>query len=239
MTQDQWITCNDPAAMLSFLQRGEHWGRRVLSFFTSPTRRVSPRKIRLFMCACCRRGCNLGSEEPVRKAVETSERYADGLAIEEELRASEEGAQDYIGGSFLAAGAKVATCNVWDAVFFEASVNQRRFAADLNTLADEPMPFDHQRFTARLELEQGTQSDLLRCIFNNPFRPITIEPFLSFAAVQMAQAIYDERAFDRLPLLGDALEESGVSDSELLAHCRADTPHARGCHVVDLILGKK
>jgi hypothetical protein len=55
---------------------------------------------------------------------------------------------------------------------------------------------------------------------------------------KLAKSIYDDRAFDRLPLLADALEEAGCTDADILAHCRGDGPHVRGCWVVDLILGK-
>ena len=51
-------------------------------------------------------------------------------------------------------------------------------------------------------------------------------------------AIYEDRAFNRLPLLADALEDAGCADAEVLAHCRGPGPHDRGCWVVDLLLGK-
>ena len=54
----------------------------------------------------------------------------------------------------------------------------------------------------------------------------------------MAQLIYDDRAFDRLPLLADALEDAGCTDADILAHCRNGGEHVRGCWVVDLLLGK-
>ncbi|HET6574544.1 MAG TPA: hypothetical protein VFG68_13130 [Fimbriiglobus sp.] len=58
-------------------------------------------------------------------------------------------------------------------------------------------------------------------------------------AVPLAQAIYDSRAFDRLPILADALEEAGCEDPGVLGHCRGPGPHMRGCWVVDLVLGKQ
>jgi hypothetical protein len=56
--------------------------------------------------------------------------------------------------------------------------------------------------------------------------------------VKLAAAIYAERAFDRLPVLADALEDAGCTDAEILGHCRAGGEHVRGCWVVDLVLGK-
>jgi hypothetical protein len=55
---------------------------------------------------------------------------------------------------------------------------------------------------------------------------------------KLAQAIYDEQAFDRLPILADALEEAGCTDADILNHCRSGGEHVRGCWVVDLVLGK-
>jgi hypothetical protein len=54
----------------------------------------------------------------------------------------------------------------------------------------------------------------------------------------LAGAIDSEHTFDRLPYLGDALEEAGCTDSEILGHCRVPDGHARGCWVIDLLLGK-
>jgi hypothetical protein len=54
----------------------------------------------------------------------------------------------------------------------------------------------------------------------------------------LADVIYAERAFDRMPHLADALEASGCADARLLEHCRSAREHARGCWVVDLLLGK-
>ena len=84
--------------------------------------------------------------------------------------------------------------------------------------------------------------DLLRCVFGNPFRPVTRVPTwlkgTELAAVKIAQGIYDERAFDRLPILGDALEDAGCDNADLLSHCRGAGPHVRGCWVVDAMLNK-
>ena len=40
-------------------------------------------------------------------------------------------------------------------------------------------------------------------------------------------------------VLGDALEEAGCNAEDVLQHCRGPGPHVRGCHVVDLLLGKQ
>jgi hypothetical protein len=55
---------------------------------------------------------------------------------------------------------------------------------------------------------------------------------------QLAAAIYHDRAFDRLPILGDALEDAGCHETTILDHCRGSGEHARGCWVVDFLLNK-
>jgi hypothetical protein len=57
--------------------------------------------------------------------------------------------------------------------------------------------------------------------------------------LRLAQSIDDQRAFDRLPILADALEEAGCTNTDVLDHCRDAVKHVRGCWVVDLILGKE
>ena len=81
---------------------------------------------------------------------------------------------------------------------------------------------------------------LLRDIFGNPFRPVAFDPaWRSEAAVGIARGIYDDRAFERMPILADALQEAGCEHSDILAHCREPGVHVRGCWVVDLVLGKE
>src|SRR5208283_1145027 len=47
--------------------------------------------------------------------------------------------------------------------------------------------------------ERAAQCDLLRCVFGNPFRPVTIDPaWQTGTIVSLAQAIYADRAFDSL-----------------------------------------
>jgi hypothetical protein len=79
------------------------------------------------------------------------------------------------------------------------------------------------------------------CILGNPFRPVTFDPaWRTSDVVLLAQGIYEERAFERMPILADALQDAGCDNADILAHCRdASTPHARGCWVVDLVLGKQ
>jgi hypothetical protein len=88
--------------------------------------------------------------------------------------------------------------------------------------------------------ERAQHCALLRDIFGNPFRPTALNrAWQTSTVVALAQAIYTDRAFDRLPILADALEDAGCDNADILNHCRQGGEHVRGCWVVDLILEKK
>src|SRR5207302_7713865 len=75
--------------------------------------------------------------------------------------------------------------------------------------------------------------------FSNPPRCVTIDlSWLTSNVLTLAEGIYQDQAFDRLPILADALEDSGCADRAILDHCRSDGDHIRGCWVVDLLLDK-
>jgi hypothetical protein len=83
------------------------------------------------------------------------------------------------------------------------------------------------------------QVRLLREIVGNPYRTVAIDPnWVPPNVVALARTIYDDKGFDRLPILADALEEVACDNEGILSHCRCGEPHVRGCWVVDLILGQ-
>ncbi len=81
----------------------------------------------------------------------------------------------------------------------------------------------------------------LRDIFGNPFRPVVFEPaWQSDTALSLAKHLYESRDFSAMPILADALQDAGCEHADILTHCRDETlTHARGCWVVDLVLGKE
>jgi hypothetical protein len=72
-----------------------------------------------------------------------------------------------------------------------------------------------------------------------PAGPAADPTWRTEAVVGLARGIDADAAFDRLPVLADALEDAGCVDADVLTHCRAGGPHARGCVVVDLLLGRE
>jgi hypothetical protein len=93
---------------------------------------------------------------------------------------------------------------------------------------------------AAISAEATAQAQVASDIFGNPFRPIAVDPrWRTSTVLALADGIYADRAFDRMPILADALEEAGCDSADVLAHCRGDGSHVRGCWVVDLLLGKE
>jgi hypothetical protein len=76
-------------------------------------------------------------------------------------------------------------------------------------------------------------------VFESPFKSVTLDPALRTwnhsSVAKLAQEIYTDRAFDRLPILADMLEDAGCTDTVILGHLRGPGPHCRGCWCVDLL----
>jgi hypothetical protein len=215
MTEQEWLECTDPQKMLGFL-RGK----------------ASDRKLRLFAVACCYRLWPLLPDSINRTAVEMAEVFADDGITPEELMKFHDDAYhlyaQYDGIEWHASRAAASSAYY----FLEESLRAgSAYFATNNSLRDVLLAMPDQ-----VALFRG----LLRDIFSNPFRLVTLDPsWLTSTVVALAEGIYDERAFDRLAILADALEEAGCDNADILAHCRGPGPHVRGCWVLDLILGKE
>jgi hypothetical protein len=223
MTEQEWLASSDGQAMLNKID----------------DEAVSERQARLFAVACCRQlWGKLGSAG--RKVAEVAELYADELA-------SEETAPWF--------GRVLAWLSSWKQRRRLESLQQQveqEFGSDLvswtlRDMNEEPLcmgaslfAYLASSFANDLGLSPKVQATLAREILGNPFRPVTINPaWRTVNVTALAQAIYDDRAFDRLPILADALEDAGCSCQDILNHCRQPAEHVRGCWVVDLVLGKE
>jgi hypothetical protein len=235
MTEAEWLTCPDPLRMLEYLEG-----------------RISPRKLRLFACGCCRRLWRVWrfpDDEFARVVIERAERYADGQASDLERMAAamqELTAQLSRPSEGVRSLARIAALNAARAPDFQragetASYAQNAIAAWVapQHLAGPPEEFPAAALLRRRDWEGWGQATLMRDLIGNPFRPVAADPRWQTATVVLAQAIYDDRAFDRLPVLADALQEAGCLAEDILDHCRDQGPHVGGCWVVDLLLGKE
>jgi hypothetical protein len=227
MTEAEWLAATDPWPMLDFL-----W-----------VKEASDRKLRLFEAACCRRIWHLLPDERSRRAVEAAESFADASTTDEELQAAANAAC----AVWDADTELLATEGKWDRVSlappYTASAAAYNVALPLGWWGGAPAFVAPHRIvpevTADSSTERAAHCTLLRDIFGNPFRPVAADPSWFTAAVTLAGTMYAERAFGRLPILADALEDAGCPNAELLAHLRGPGPHVRGCWALDLVLGKE
>ena len=225
MTEAEWISCEKPDLMLRHLKAigATRWQRGQ--------RR---RKLRLLACAAFGQARHLLRPDYGVRAIELAERYADGAVEAAELR--------QLNQAIRAARLKADTPqwaaegSIWtlltpnDLTAAELALDQAIWGLEREAAPAKPNLF-------RKSLRQA-QTPLIRDIFGNPFRTVVFDSRWRTADVTgLARAIYEDRAFDRLPLLADALMDAGCADEQVLGHCRSDGPHVRGCWVVDRELG--
>jgi hypothetical protein len=96
------------------------------------------------------------------------------------------------------------------------------------------------RITRKALSDDKWASALMRDIFGAPVHAPRIgAPWLTTVVTRLAEAIYGDKAFDRLPILADALEEAGCTSRTLLKHMRKNAEHVRGCWALDLVLARQ
>ena len=215
MTEAEWLQCTYAADLLDHL------------------RGADVRKLRLFACACCREGLVWRLlQRPSRYLVEVSERFAGDSTAAAELRAAAEAAP--VGKLVMGTYTSTRRPN-------HLPLSSQAERAVIGSACPEAWEAALQsaRMTQNL-VGEGRLVGLVRDIFGNPFRRTIIGPAsLNPTITSLARTIYDERAFERLPELADALENAGCTNADLLDHLRGSEPHVRGCWVVDLILGTR
>jgi hypothetical protein len=232
VTEAEWNQCADPDPMLEFLARKvDQQAVRVLilTFNFSATLRQFERKLRLFVTHCCRQVWDKLDDDRSRRAIQVAEQLAEGRATRAELRQAHRGAHQV-------SCERIANAD-WSATAAE--------------MASRPSAVENAKWViyhlsgnwewgGHRESHRKRYAHLLRCTFGPlPFRQAPVEPsWRTFTVKHLAEAIYDDRAFDRMPILADALEDAGCTNQEVLAHCRGGGEHVRGCWVVDLLLGK-
>jgi hypothetical protein len=241
MTEAEWLDGTDPEPMLDYLLG-----------------KSSDRKFRLFGCACCRQHWNWLPLEECKQAVTEAEHFADGKITREQLtRARKEARwalhrvpdeQTYA----ASAAARILRVRAAPAARQAAEFMRKQRAVWTpvpKAFRGRVLEFSEQEAakaawdeaSADVERKEGKlQASLLRDIFGNPFRPLTANPScLTPNVLNLAQVLYEKRAFCRLPELADSLSSAGCGNAEFLAHCREPQGHVLGCWVVDLLLGKE
>jgi len=202
----------------------------------------SERLWRLFAVACCRRFEHRMRNPRSRRALDVAEQFADGLATVQELKAAHANAEQAAHEAFCDAHMDEVRANFqWDAGYEAMWAAKEAADAAVQCVAEELVTSTGGQTVVIAERLQFP--DMLREVFGNPFRWTLINPnwiaWNDGAVRKIAQATYDERAFDRMPILADALEDAGCGNADILRHCREPGEHVRGCWVIDLLLGKE
>jgi hypothetical protein len=86
------------------------------------------------------------------------------------------------------------------------------------------------------------QAGFLKDLFGNPFRRVKVERswllWNEGVVLNIVRSFLEQRSFEMLPILADALGDAGCSDPDILNHCREPGEHVRGCWLIDALLGK-
>jgi hypothetical protein len=252
MTEAEWLSSTDPAPMLEFL-RG----------------RVSDRKLRLFAVAGCRRFGNFIVFDEQRQAITAAEQFADGKLTANKMKAAAEamnlgGADEAKYACWYACqedaheAAVSVTRELCHCAASAVEISLEESGPEGPALFGTPEKAEAE--------ERAFVAGLLREIVGLPFRGKSRikSEWLAWndaTVPRIARAIYEDSGFDNPPImldtspdeavraqaalctrlaqLGDALEDAGCTDTELLGHLRGPGPHVRGCWAVDLVMGKQ
>jgi len=259
MTEAEWNACTEPRHMLAFL-RGKVSDRKLRLFAVASCRRVchllTDERSRSALACLERHIEGLASDQQLQAASATAGQAFDdarnriiasvvgpGLfrqAMTDKHQRLHDFADVQAAGKAQDLADKdpfvLAAAGVWCASGTETD-EFRASGYDLIDIAigtadyAAPRPGD----------EVLAQTGVVRCIFGSlPFRPVVLDPaWLTSTVTSLAEAIYTDRAFDRLPILADALEDAGCTNPDILSHCRGGGEHVRGCWALDLVLGKE
>jgi hypothetical protein len=195
MTEAEWMTATKLRAMFRAA-----WARA---------------KRRLFAVACCRLIDPPLPDPRSRTAIDVAERHADGLATDAEFAAAAAGAAS-------AVRQRSDDPDIIAEALARADGHDGKLAHSIHwsyrvgmTVAGEyvtaPHPYQAairvggallNTMTVHRGPSAGTQADILRDIFGNPFRPVAFAPaWRTSTAVALAQQMYESRDFSAMPIL--------------------------------------
>lgn len=249
MNESQWLTVNELRPMVEFLRD-----------------KAGVRKQRLFAIACCRSVWHDLTDEE-RRYVESAEQYVEGNNLHDAQHIAAPFTGDHLSHwkrcyekyKYLE---RTHDCDPdykqeiedsWDASSLASRAFHRsimvRATTRSNALVEVSTTYRWEPYTeAGLAVEAApiiyndlieNPCDLLREIFGNPFRSLQFDELpKESVAIKIAREIYVNRDFDRMQMLADVLENSDFSTSEMVAHCRNDREHVRGCWVIDALIGR-
>lgn len=236
MTEIEWLESKNPKAMLTYVaNRG----------------RLNERKVRLFACACARLMWNKLSDDRSREALEIAERFADGLVTVEELISAfkivqEVGDVDWSVFPSVMVGEVIHIVMAFESCWVhpeqlppldvQADLLRCIVGSPYKALVVEPKWITPQVISlAQAAYDERGVGKVLRQSPPDPRWGLASDGNDTPAVWYPCYHTLDST---RLAILADALEEAGCVDTEITTHLRSPGVHARGCCVIDAILGK-
>jgi hypothetical protein len=242
-TPVDWSTARDPDPLLALAGAG------------APGQ---ARRLRLYGCACARQVWHLLATD-ARSAVQVSERFADGRATMNDLRAAALRFPDvpitpaqvaFMSAACAAAGfhAYAAARNPLpplqhspaDAARHAARALANELAGPAPVLPPVPRTW-HVTWVQTYQKARAAQAAIVRDIFPPPGYTLRLDPAWATDTVRTLARQADQTGdFSSAPILADALQDAGCDDETLLQCCREPgAVHVRGNWVVDLLLGRQ
>ena len=234
MTESKWFACQTPRA----------------EFVRKAVGKASVRKQQLIAVAACRLEIAPLREPVFQRAMNALEGYAEGFATDEEFVAARAAVDRLRAENSDPHSAQAMGTDALEWAMMTEPVLEL-VDYPLTRLSKMRVPPGRKR-----DAEQATKRaicDIYREIVGNPRRRyLAVPSWQGGGVVQpdgrtvmftdsvkgIADAVHVTGDFGRLPILADALEEAGVTDEALLAHCRDGGPHLRGCWALDVVRGR-
>ena len=214
MTEAQWLAWKDPRSMLESIRN-----------------KASDRKLRLCLGACCRRVLEPTGGQRRWQVLTAMEGFADGVvspqAVQDAIR--EDLPEEYDNRTLVG----------YDPIWHFDVTSLLSALTNPDSITPVDVVTRSWRLATDTPVAAIAMAGLVRDVFN-PFRRVIIDPgWLTSNVNDLARTIYEEKAFERLPILADALMDAGCANEQLLNHLRSPGPHVRGCWALDLILSKE
>jgi hypothetical protein len=228
-------------------------GRNILKMLGCFFEHSTHRKNALFACACSRQVWNV-MPRFCREALLAVERYLEGQAAEEELVDSFAGFQPRSVDSEMTGSLQAV--NAIEYLGWRWSWGWRNQRPNPESYLHRPcmQPYETSQVARSVaeslaksipwDTARKSQIPLLYELMGNPYRPVEpctldVMAWNGGTVPKVAETIYRDRDFESMPILADALEDAGYTDSTILEHLRLSTTHQLGCWALDYLLGKK
>jgi hypothetical protein len=234
MTESDWNASRKPHQMLRAL------GSKAVG-----------RKYQLFLCAAGRRLLERKPDTMLERAVANLERFMDGEISPEEFREKE---AEIVGAVLRERHLRLTYGSVDFVLQAITAVIASNTQQSLRSLLDYGrLVADDGATGGRYDFDQELCA-ILRDVFPPPDRDYVHRAEFAGGGLLLpdgsvfrvpddahaiAHGIRQDQAFDRLPILADALEDADCPDRAWLDHLRFATDHGRGCWALDLVLGQR